>query len=188
MDYAMLSQTQLQSSSDQPDYRKYPSILVGCMAAVIPEQLAIWYYPKRSGNEKEASFNMVNAMLGRIHQSGHLAELPKESFKQVKTGIAIYKKTIAPIIPYSTPFFPLGMPSIEDIISLVSVGVKFKNKIYIAVWRLTGIQKVHLPNLSTTTARLIYPLNLGIKVSKNNNGADITFPDKYMAAIIEVNN
>ena len=188
MDYAMLSQTQLQSSSDQYDYRKYPAILVGCMAAVIPEQLAIWSYPKRDGNAKEASFNMVNAMLGRIHQSGHLAEISTASFEQVKTGIAVYKKTIAPIIPHSIPFFPLGMPSIEDDISPVSVGLKVKSKSYIAVWRLKGVQKVHLPSLGTTTARLIYPVNLGIKVSKNNNGVDITFPDRYMAAIIEVNN
>ncbi|MEI8079573.1 MAG: alpha-galactosidase, partial [bacterium] len=45
MDYAMLSHHQLQSSSDQTDYRKYPSIVAGGLAAVLPEQFAVWSYP-----------------------------------------------------------------------------------------------------------------------------------------------
>ena len=46
MDYAMLAHHQLQSSSDQTDYRKYPAIVAGGLAAVLPEQFAVWSYPK----------------------------------------------------------------------------------------------------------------------------------------------
>lgn len=186
MDYAMLSQTQLQSSSDQSDYRKYPAILVGCMAAVLPEQLAIWSYPKRDGNAKESSFNMVNAMLGRIHQSGHLAELPKESLAQVVKGIDVYKKILAPVIPKAYPFFPLGMPSMADEKTPVSLGLRNGNKLYIAVWRLKGDAKVLLPDIKSQSVKLIYPTDLGIRVSKMGAGVEFIFPDNYMAAIIEV--
>lgn len=99
MDYAMLSHFQLQSSSDQMDYKKYPAILTGAMAAVLPEQLAVWSYPLENGTPKEASFNMVNAMLCRIHQSGNLANLNPPSLEQVKKGIKVYKEQISPDIP-----------------------------------------------------------------------------------------
>ena len=74
MEYAMLSHLQLQSSSDQEDYRLYPSIAVGESAGVLPEQLAVWSYPLAKATPDEASFNMVSAMLFRIHQSGNLVE------------------------------------------------------------------------------------------------------------------
>jgi alpha-galactosidase len=70
MEYAMLSHLQLQSSSDQEDYRLYPAICVGESAAVLPEQLAIWSYPLAGGDVDATCFNMVSAMLFRIHQSG----------------------------------------------------------------------------------------------------------------------
>ena len=186
MDYAMLSQTQLQSSSDQTDYRKYPAIVVGAMAAVLPEQLAVWSYPLSKGNAKEASFNMVNAMLCRIHQSGHLANLPKESLEQVVKGIEVYKKTIAPALTKSIPFFPLGMPSMEDTLSPVSVGLKIDNKAFIAVWRLTGNNTVVIPGVEGNNLQLLYPTDLGIKVSKVGANIQLVFPDEYMAGIVEV--
>jgi alpha-galactosidase len=186
MDYAMLSTTQIQSSSDQTDYRKYPAIVVGALAAVVPEQLAVWSYPLQNGNAKEASFNMVNAMLCRIHQSGHLANLPKESLDQVTKGIKVYKRSIAPYLSTSIPFFPLGMPSMDDKQSPVSAGLKIGSKRLIAVWRLEGSSQVIIPGYVKNEFKLLYPEDLGIKVSKAGEGISITFPDKYMAAIIEI--
>jgi alpha-galactosidase len=72
MDYAMLSRLQIQSMTDQENYLKLPAILVGASAAVLPEQLAIWSYPLAKADADTASFNMVTAMLCRIHQSGRL--------------------------------------------------------------------------------------------------------------------
>ncbi|NJL31340.1 MAG: alpha-galactosidase [Phycisphaerales bacterium] len=133
MDYAMLSRKQLQSSSDQTDYRKYPSIIVGTMAAVLPEQLAVWSYPLKSGDTKEASFNMVNSMLGRIHLSGQLADLSPECVAQVHQGITIYKTEIAPILHASIPFFPLGMSAIHDEYSPICLGITSEYADYYAV-------------------------------------------------------
>jgi len=186
MDYAMLTETQLQSSSDQTNYKKYPSIIVGALAAVVPEQLAAWSYPRKGCDAKEASFNMVSAMLCRIHQSGNLSQLPAESFEMVHKGLEIYKTKIVPEIAKSVPFFPLGMPSMQDSISPVAVGLRNGTHEFISVWRLSGANTVVLPGLKGKSIELIYPQKLEIKVESKKTGIVLTFPDKYMAAIIEV--
>ncbi|WP_157491799.1 alpha-galactosidase [Maribacter thermophilus] len=186
MDYAMLSMNQLQSSSDQTDYKKNPAIVVGAMAAVLPEQLAVWSYPMKDGNKYEASFNMVNAMLGRIHQSGHLAELPEESFKQVKTGIEIYKDELAGIIPKSIPFFPFGMPKISDDASPIALGLKSEDADYYAVWRLSGKEVVQLEMKNIGEAEVLYPKDLGISLEQGAGKFTVSFPQQYMATIIKV--
>lgn len=186
MDYAMLSSHQIQSSSDQTDYRRFPAILVGAMAAVLPEQLAVWTYPLSSGDKYEASFNMVNSMLCRIHQSGHLAELPRESFEQVKNGIAVYKKELAPVIPHSIPFFPLGMPSLEDQLTPVAVGMKHDIADYYAVWRLSGSPTVQLPLRTDGKAEILYPTDLGIKLEQGSGVVSLEFPETNMGVVIKV--
>ena len=45
-DYAMLSRLQLQSTSDQQDFLRYPPIAAAAPAAITPEQAAIWAYPQ----------------------------------------------------------------------------------------------------------------------------------------------
>ncbi|MDX2226220.1 MAG: glycoside hydrolase family 36 protein, partial [Verrucomicrobiae bacterium] len=68
MDYAMLQRLTIQSTSDQTDYTKFPVIIAGLPLALTPEQSAIWSYPLRTGDREEVIFNMVNALLMRIHQ------------------------------------------------------------------------------------------------------------------------
>lgn len=141
----MLSHLQLQSSSDQEDYRLYPAIEVRESAAVLPGQLAIWSYQLASGDADAATFNMVNAMLFRIHQSGHLAELSPESFAQVKAGLQIYKDKIRPHIGAAVPYYPLGLPDMTDAVSPISLGMRSPQSNIVAVWRLRGAGRVHLP-------------------------------------------
>ena len=186
MDYAMLSRNQIQSSSDQTDYTRYPSILVGAMAAVLPEQLAVWAYPLQTGNKYEASFNMVNSMLCRIHQSGHLAELSDESLMMVKQGIEVYKSELAEVIPAGIPFFPLGMPSIEDRYSPVALGLKTDEADYYAIWRLNGRSSIQLPLNEKGSAEILYPVNLGIEVEGSDEAISVKFPQTNMAVIIKV--
>ena len=114
MDYALLSRYSIQSTSDQEDYRNFATIAANSPAGVTPEQAAIWSYPMRQGDKEEVIYNMVNAMLFRIHQSGHLAELPQERLALVKEGIACYK-TICQDIRQALPFWPLDIGDYEDL-------------------------------------------------------------------------
>jgi alpha-galactosidase len=183
MEYAMLSHLQLQSSSDQEDYRLYPRIEVGESAAVLPEQLAAWSYPLGSSGTDAASFNMVNAMLFRIHQSGHLAELSPASFAQVKTGLKIYKERIRPHIGQALPYYPLGLPDITDSVSPVALGMRSPQSNFIAVWRLKGSDRVHLPK-ADPGMRILYPVDLGIRLETGGEGLTVVFPREMMACVL----
>ncbi len=184
-DYMMLAQHQIQSCSDQEDYRKNPAITVGSMAAVLPEQLAVWSYPVKNSDAAAASFNMVNSMLCRIHLSGKLDSLQPASQKQVNNALTVYREKIRPFISQSVPFFPLGMPSITDTTSAVALGIKNGTKQFIAVWRLAGTSTISLP-VSCKKATIIYPSDLGIKAQRVEKNLKFTFPKKYMAAIVEI--
>ena len=113
MDYAMLSLYSLQSTSDNEDYRRYPVIAANAPLALTPEQAAVWSYPLAGGDEEECVFNLVSAILLRIHQSGHLSNLDQRRFDLVSEGIACYK-SIRHLIREAVPFWPLGLASYSD--------------------------------------------------------------------------
>ncbi|MEC0167297.1 glycoside hydrolase family 36 protein [Paenibacillus graminis] len=135
MDYAMLSRHSIQSTSDQEDYVQYAAIAAGSPAALTPEQSAVWSYPLREGDDEEVIFNMVNALLLRVHQSGHLAELEPRRRELVKEALDYYK-SIRAHIPQATAFWPLGLPDSEG--EWVSFGLRHGNTRYLAVWRISG--------------------------------------------------
>lgn len=137
MDYAMLSRYSIQSTSDQDDYLKYATIAANAPAAITPEQAAVWSYPLREGDKEEVVFNMINAMLLRIHQSGHLAYISKERKALVKEALDYYKG-IRSALKNAVPIWPLGLSKYEE--EWASLGLKTDKKIYLAVWRREGNQ------------------------------------------------
>ena len=126
MDYALLSRLSIQSTSDQEEYDMYAQISANAATGVAPEQAAVWSYPLEQGDREETIFNMVNAMLLRIHQSGHLAELSQERFQLVKEGIDCYKQ-IRKDIKNGHPYWPLGLAKAEDswMAYCIAVAVQF---------------------------------------------------------------
>ena len=129
---AMLSRHSIQSSSDQTDYLAYAAIAAAAPAAVTPEQNAVWSYPLKDADAEQTAFNMVNAMLMRIHQSGHLARLSEENRGLIREAIAYYKR-IRPMIKESVPFWPLGMPAFGD--GRFAVGFAGDECAHLALWR-----------------------------------------------------
>jgi alpha-galactosidase len=126
---------------------------------------------------------MVNAMLFRIHQSGHLAELSQASFAQVKTGLKIYKERIRSHIGQALPYYPLGLPDITDSVSPVALGMRSPQSSFIAVWRLRGIDKVHLSK-ADPGMRILYPVDLGIRLETGGEGLTVVFPREMMACVL----
>ena len=155
MEYSHLSRHSIQSVTDQEDYVKMAAIACNCMTAVAPEQAAIWSYPKRDGDEEETIFNMVSAMLLRIHQSGHLAELSKPRLALVKEGIATHME-IADKLKDGMPFWPIGLGAFGD--PFLCAGVRCGNEAYIAVWHTRdGEDEVRIPMRGFERAQVIYP-------------------------------
>ncbi len=134
-DYAMLSRYSIQSTSDQEDYRNYATISANAAAGLTPEQAAVWSYPQRDGDEEETIYNMVNTLLLRIHQSGHLAELSDVRKALVKEGIDYYK-SIRSDIKRALPTWPVGLA--DNLDKWLVFALKTEQKAYMAVWRRGG--------------------------------------------------
>lgn len=159
---ALLSRHSIQSSSDQTDYTRYAAISAAAPAAVTPEQNAVWSYPLFDADAEQTAFNMVNAMTMRIHQSGHLAKLSEENKALIKEGIDCYK-SYRHLIPESFPFWPLGIPSFDDLHP--AVGFYQEECAFLAVWNLEGEEKetclpLHGAKHRLAGAELIYPAAL----------------------------
>ena len=138
MEYSLLSRHSIQSVTDQTDYIKMAAIAVNCTTACTPEQAAIWSYPLVQGTEEETIYNMVNAMLLRIHQSGYLGQIGEERMDRVCEGIRVYKE-IREDIKTGLPFWPTGLASFSD--EYISFGIQNGEKCYLAVWRMRGEQE-----------------------------------------------
>ncbi|SJZ98060.1 alpha-galactosidase [Pilibacter termitis] len=135
-DYALLSRHSLQSTSDQENYLKTAAIAANASSLMTPEQAAVWSYPLEKGDMNEVVFNMTNALLLRIHQSGHLANLTAERKKLVKEAIETYKTEIRSMIPESLPIFPLNQfANFEQ--NWHSFGLANSEEIYVALWKKT---------------------------------------------------
>lgn len=141
-DYAMLSRYSIQSTSDQEDYRNYATISANASAGLTPEQAAVWSYPQRDGDEEETIYNMVNTLLLRIHQSGHLAELSNVRKALVREGIDYYK-SIRADIKKALPAWPLGYA--DNLDQWLVFALKTEHKAYMAVWRRGGEEEIEIP-------------------------------------------
>ena len=132
MDYAQLAVTQLQSTSDQQDLRRYPPIAAAAATAVAPEQAAVWAYPQPGHTPDEIAFTLNGPLLGRVHLSGFLDRMNDGQFALVHAAIRTYKN-IRPHIAEARPFWPLGLPAWED--TWIAHGLRAPKATYVAVWR-----------------------------------------------------
>ncbi|MDR1643018.1 MAG: alpha-galactosidase [Clostridiales bacterium] len=155
MEYAMLDICALQSVSDQEDYLKTSIIAANCATAALPEQTAIWSYPKAGAGREDIILNMVNAILLRIHQSGRIDQLDEAGVALVSEGIALHKE-IAPELEKGLPFWPMGLATMDS--ETACFGMSCENAMYIAVWRFgpTSDVVIELPERGSTV-KVIYP-------------------------------
>jgi alpha-galactosidase len=171
-DYALLARLQLQSTSDQQEFLRYPPIAAAAPAAITPEQAAVWAYPQPEFSDDEIAFTMAGAMLGRVHLSGHVDRMSAGQRSMVAEAIRVYKDVIRPEIPGSSPFWPLGMPRWED--PWIALGLRSPGASYLTVWR-RGPQPgtdaaqttLPVPHLRGThvTAEVLYPRQAGAEAS-----------------------
>jgi alpha-galactosidase len=192
-DYGILSKTQLCSSSDQTNYKWYPSVAVGCAAAILPEQLAVWSYPLESGDREEAIFNMVSSLLMRIHLAGEIWAISDEQSDAVREAIALYKDRIRADIPRAIPFYPLGRPTIEQTDTFNAFGLyrADTNSAWLAVWRLDSKEnQVQLPLpqgvADLSKVQQVYPAQPQAPLSCSDGILTVELPQPYSARLFEL--
>ncbi len=157
IDHALLSRTQLQSTSDQQNLDRYAPIAASAPAAVTPEQCAVWAYPQAEDSLDEVAFTMASALLGRIHLSGKLADLSPEASALVHEALVVYK-AIRADLPRAVPSWPLGLPGWDD--PWPALVLSTSSTTYLTVWRRDGdddTATVPLPNLSDVDVERLYP-------------------------------
>jgi alpha-galactosidase len=169
-DYALLARLQLQSTSDQQDYLRYPPIAAAAPAAIAPEQAAVWAYPQPEFTDDEISFTMAGAMLGRVHLSGHLDRMTSRQRDLVAGAVRVYKESIRPAIAGSAPFWPLGLPRWND--SWIALGLRAPDASYLTVWHRYHAEgspaqvTFPVPHLhGAPAAQVLYPRDAGAEAS-----------------------
>jgi alpha-galactosidase len=162
-DYALLARMQLQSTSDQQDFRSYPPIAAAAPAAMTPEQAAVWAYPQAHFSDDEIAFTLCSALLGRIHLSGHLNRMSPAQLALVGRAVDVYKE-IRTDVRRAIPFWPLGLPGWTD--PWIAVGERAGERTYVAVWRRDGsvsgdvgrrLAIPHLRGRRDVEVRVLYP-------------------------------
>lgn len=186
MDYALLSRMDIQSVSDQEDYRKMAVIAANSAAAVLPEQAGIWAYPRREGTEDETIVNMVSALLFRIHLGGHLPELSDRRFWLVQEAVRCYK-SIRDKIPCALPYWPLGFHTFEA--GWLCWGMHGKEEDFIAVVRRDAKTKeLYIPvRRKVCRARIVYPPQGSAQISSSREkGITVCLERTFSACLIEI--
>lgn len=190
MDYGMLSRLSIQSTSDQTNYELYPSISAMAASAVTPEQAAVWSYPDYEKDEEETCFNMVNAMLGRIHQSGWLNKLPEKNFNRVKEAITYYK-SIRNEIKTAIPRFPLGIIGFDA--PWAAAALDCGTHWYMSVWRKDGENDtqeipIDVPKGKILDIECVYPKGLPVEYKYNRGkcAVKVTLNNKRRARVFKL--
>jgi alpha-galactosidase len=108
-DFAMLELFDLQSTSDQQDFRLYPTIAAGAPVQMLPEQAGNWAYPQPWMNDEEIAFTMVTGLSGRLYLSGFLDKMAPKQLQLVSEATALFKQ-IRGDTAQAVPNWPLGLP------------------------------------------------------------------------------
>ncbi|CAM5293181.1 alpha-galactosidase [Streptomyces canus] len=175
-DYALLSRLQLQSTSDQQNLQLYAPIAASAPTAVTPEQGAVWAYPQPEDSLDEVAFTMANALLGRIHLSGLLPDLPPEARALVHEAVTVYK-AVRTDLAQAVPAWPLGLPAWDD--EWLALALRTPATTYLTVWRRPGAETtatLPLSHLHGRAARVdvLYPAASQAVASWYPDTADLT--------------
>lgn len=131
-DFAQTSRFQVQSTSDQQDFRLYPTIAVTAPMMVLPEQAGSWAYPQSTMGVEESAVNINTTFLGRYFLSGYINRMSDEQRTLVEESIARYKTYVQPVIAHATPFWPLGLPGWND--PVLAYGLAAPDYALVTVW------------------------------------------------------
>lgn len=187
-DYAMLQRHSIQSMTDQTDYVRNGNIAAVGASVVAPEQCAIWSYPLQDGDDEEVVFNMINAMLLRIHQSGYLNKVKGHRLELVAEGIRAYK-SYRHLIPTGLPIWPEGLTQLDA--PWYSYGFRNGQDIYLAVWRGVGEATDHSVSLEKygeiAQVEQVYPQqDTATRYEARDHELTVHFPQEKMARLYHV--
>lgn len=141
-DPGILSHYDLQSTSDQQDWRIYPTIAASAPASLLPEMAGNWAYPHAGMNPEQMVFALVNGLAGRMYLGGNLDKLDAEQLEIVKEAVAQYPYIVNHNAT-SLPRWPLGLPEWNDPNVVLEMHNEDESLIYI--WNRGGKKAIDVP-------------------------------------------
>ena len=178
-DHAMMAHHAILSATDQTDCLKMTHIAATAALSALPEQIAVWAYPKADNGENLVILNMINALPLRIHLSGQIMDLEPACEDRIRQAITLYKQ-IRHRIAQSVPFFPCGLPHYDDKIFCTAYK---SDKTYLAVWRLdTAVEALEIP-LCGTQAKILYGKG---ELEGDEDSLTVILPQENSAVFIEL--
>lgn len=192
-DNGTLKHFDLQSTSDQENYRLNPSIAGGSLALMPMEKAGIWCYPyplsfeekdmdmppkktiEAAADGEQTIFNFVTSLLGTTYLSGRIDCADEKNTNLIKEGVALSKK-LRNYIRTGYPAFPKGRIRL-DCSTDYALGVIDDNRstMILAVWNLSEKSRTVEVNMSKyrfKTAKIIYP--------EKNYNVEFTFDGKSL--------
>ncbi len=190
----------LQSTSDQEDYRLYPSIAVGSLALMPCEKAGIWSYPYPLTFDNIASgvipqadlisfadggqteFNMVTAMVGRLYLSGRIDLCDDKNAALIREAIAVYK-SYRDTLSSRHPQFPVGFKPITDR-THNAVVLAGETDAIAAVWGLNDTRVTIGLGKKYDTVEKLYPSHGYADVKLTDGKLDVKFDAPYRAVLV----
>lgn len=193
MDYRMLKETQLVSSSDLENYYLYPYISTNMYTAALPEQSGIWSYPVCNDiknieiTDEVVIFNMANGLVGRLTLSSPLYKLNDHQLSLVKEGVE-FAKQLKDFRKIALPIYPNGFNRYFK--DNAVVGLKSDKKIILYVFNMLDKPqnvKVDLSKYNIEGCKQVYPCSSLVNYKLDDNTLVVDFPNGLMGRIFELN-
>lgn len=190
MDYLTLANCDMQSTSDQIDYKVYPYIAANMFTALLPEQAAVWAYPASHADESQPDceqviMNMVNGLAARMHLASKLYLLNEENTELVKEAVEL-SKSIDGFRTISLPWFHKDRTVTMDDGHVV-YGLRSGKTILVFAYRMSGEEEVKIEiDEPIRDAKIIYPKNIPTEMCCGDKIVTLKLQKKYMARIIEI--
>jgi alpha-galactosidase len=183
MDYALLSRLSLQSTSDQQDHLRYAAIAAAAPSAVTPEQGAVWAYPQPGHSPEEASFCLVNALLGRVHLSGRIDLMSGEQRARVRAAMDVYRGNRA-LLATGSPQWPLGLPGWYD--EWLALAIHGGEESLLAVWYRGAEPGTTTLPISGRRAEVLFPADLPSDLALSGGTLRLALPGGPAARLIRL--
>ncbi len=180
LDYGLLKDTQLVSTSDLENYYFYPYISGSIATACLPEQAGIWSYPVCNDTKKIeitdeiVIFNMTNALLGRLTLASDLNKLTPYQLELVKEGVNLTKE-LNEFRKVALPIFPNGITRFFK--PNVVHGLMDEQKIVLTIFNMLNeeqIIEIDLNKYNVKDINLLYPKNMNVPYSLTNGILKVT--------------
>lgn len=190
MDYLTLANADVQSTSDQINYRVYPYIAANMFSVLLPEQSAVWAYPASHADESQPDrefviMNMINGLAGRMHLASRLNLLNEENAALVAEAVDLSHK-LDSFRKEAVPWFHRDLPTEMDA-GQVIYGLRYKKKIVIFAYRMSGNEEIVIDiGRKIEKVSTLYPKESDVEMRISGSSLVLKFPQPYMARVLEI--